>query len=91
MAQVIITFKLMPSSPDVDWDSIQVVATEMIAGFGDEVGKSSVEPLAFGLKSLNLIFVMDEDKGSTDELEEQISGLDGVESVEVTDVRRALG
>ena len=45
----------------------------------------------FGLKSLNLIFVMDEKKGSTDKLEDDISDIEGVQSVEVTDVRRAIG
>ena len=63
----------------------------MIADFGGEVGKSEEVPLAFGLKSLQLIFVADESLGGTDDLEEKIQLVDGVKSVEVTDVRRALG
>ena len=53
--------------------------------------KTQIEPIAFGLKALNIIFVMDEGKGSTEKLEKKISQLDDVESVEVTDVRRAIG
>jgi translation elongation factor EF-1beta len=37
------------------------------------------------------MFVMDENKGATDELEESISKLNDVNSVEVVDVRRAIG
>ena len=91
MADVIITFKLMPTSPEVDLEGVKAKAKEAIAAFGGEVGKESIEPVAFGLNALNLVFVMDEAKGSTEELEAQISNLEGVNSVECTDVRRAVG
>jgi len=43
------------------------------------------------LKALKLIFVSDEERGSTEELENKIAKLENVNSVEVTDVRRAIG
>lgn len=92
MARVIVTLRIMPTAPDVNLANIEKIALEMISKFaGDLQYKSSQEPVAFGLKALMLTFVMDEQKGSTDELEQQISGVDGVNSVEVTDVRRAVG
>jgi len=91
MAEVILTFKIMPESPEVDLEAVKIKASEKIHEFGGEVGKTEEEPLAFGLKSLNIIFVMDEAKGSTDQLEEEIKQVEGVQSVEVTDVRRAIG
>ena len=91
MADVIITFRIMPVSPEVDLEGIKVKAKEAITAFGGEVGKESIEPVAFGLKALILIFVMDENKGSTEELEAQITQVEGVNSVECTDVRRAVG
>ena len=91
MADVIITFKIMPENPEVDLEGIKAKAKEVIAAFGGEVGKENIEPVAFGLNALVLIFVMDENKGSTEELEAQITQLEGVNSVDVTDVRRAVG
>ena len=91
MADVIITLKIMPLSPEVDLTPIEGKAKEVISAFGGEVGKVIIEPIAFGLKALNLLFVMDESKGSTEELEAQISQIEGVNSVECTDVRRAIG
>ena len=91
MAQLVVTIKLMPESPDVNLKKIEEEATEEIKKFGGDVGKVEIEPIAFGLKAVNLIFVMDEKKGSTDPLEEIISKIDGVQSAEVTDVRRAIG
>lgn len=91
MATIVVTIKIMPESPDVDLKKIEDSATELIKRFGGDVGKVEIEPVAFGLKAINLFFVMDEKKGGTDVLEDRISTLDGVESVEVTDVRRAIG
>ena len=91
MADVIITIKIMPDSPETDLDSLSAQASEKILTFGGEVGKTLIEPVAFGLKSLIIMFVMDEAKGATDPLEEEISNLEGVNSCEVTDVRRAIG
>lgn len=91
MATVIVTMKIMPSSPEEDLDSIKSSATRLIAEFGGTVGKVDVEPVAFGLKALVFMFAMDESKGDTEDVEKKISTLDGVNSVQVTDVRRAVG
>ena len=40
---------------------------------------------------MNLVFIMDEKKGSTEKLEDDIADIPGVQSVEVVDVRRAVG
>ena len=81
----------MPQTPDINLEGIQEKATAAINEFGGEVGKVDIQPIAFGLNALNLIFVMDENKGSTESLENEITEFEGVQSVEVTDVRRALG
>ncbi len=91
MAQLVVTIKLMPESPDVNLKKIEEEATEEIKKFGGDVGKVEIEPIAFGLKAVNLIFVMNESLGNTDDLEEKLSKIDGVEGVEVTDLRRAIG
>ena len=91
MADVIITLKIMPESVDIDLDKIKEKAIKKINEFGGDVGKSEEVPIAFGLKSLNLVFIMDEKKGSTEKLEDDIADIPGVQSVEVVDVRRAVG
>ena len=92
MAKAIVTLKIMPESPDIDLSKIspQIEAKiNAFAGEGDR--KKEIEPIAFGLNALKIIFVMDENKGSTEPLEKDISGIEGVQSVEVVDVRRAIG
>lgn len=92
MAEVVVTIKIMPESPDVDMAALSETAVRTIKENGAQGEVKSVEePVAFGLKALNLTFLVDEDKGSTEELENKLSGLEHVNSVEVTDVRRAMG
>ena len=91
MAQVVITLRIMPSSPDVDLKNVENLAKREIEAFGGEVGKIEERPIAFGLKALLIYFIMDESRGSTEELEKRIGALEGVSSVEVVDVRRTIG
>lgn len=91
MAQVVVTLKIMPQSPEVDLKVLEEKVKDKVKIFGGEVGKTEEEPIAFGLKALKLIFVMDENIGSTEKLEEDIKTLKSIQSVEVTDVRRAIG
>jgi elongation factor 1-beta len=92
MTNVIVTLKIMPESPDTDLTRLEEEVQKHILEFaGEGETKVTEEPIAFGLKSVNIIFIMDESLGSPDALEETIKGVEGVQSVEVIDVRRAIG
>ncbi|MBR9690816.1 elongation factor 1-beta [Candidatus Woesearchaeota archaeon] len=92
MANAVVTIKLMPDSPEINLEDVKDEALskiEAFAGKGDT--KTEIIPVAFGLKSLNIIFIMDESLGSPEELEKDIASIEGVNSVETIDVRRAIG
>ncbi|MDD5086286.1 MAG: elongation factor 1-beta [Candidatus Nanoarchaeia archaeon] len=91
MASVVITLRIMPESVETDLKSIEEKVKTFVSTYGGEVGKIEEKPVAFGLKALEIIFVSNEDIGSTDKLESNIASIQGVNSVEVTDVRRAIG
>ena len=92
MANVVVTFRIMPNDTSIDLHNLESMTKKVIVDFcNSKEFKGSIEPIAFGLKALNIMFVMDESKGSTEKLEEKIKLIQGVESVEVTDVRRAIG
>ncbi len=92
MAKAIVTIKLMPESPSTDLDGLQKEASSKIEKFSQTVEvKAETEPVAFGLKALKLTFIMDESLGSPEELEKDLATLKSVNSVEVIDVRRAVG
>ena len=91
MASVIITLKIMPSSPNEDISKIEIESKKLIEKFGGKYYKTEIEPVAFGLRAIKIIFTLDESKGSTDKLEEEISSLDGVNSVDIIGITRTFG
>jgi elongation factor 1-beta len=92
MALMIVTLKIMPENPEVDLEALKpkvLAEIERFAGKGNT--KEEIVPIAFGLSALQIIFIMDESLGSTDPLETTLKGLEGVNSVEILDMRRAIG
>jgi len=90
MGEVIVTFKVMPEGLEVDLKKLESDMRGVISKYA-EVGRVEIEEVAFGLKALNFIVVVDENKGGTDIVEDNMRNVEGVNSVEVTDVRRAIG
>ena len=92
MANAIVTVKIMPESPEVNLEKLEKKALADITAFNDgKETKTEIEPIAFGLKAVKIIFVMDESKGSPDVVAEKIAAYEEVNSCEVVDVRRAIG
>lgn len=91
MASVIITLRVMPESPETDLVSLETECIKLIKAFGAMSTQVDIQPFAFGLKAVSIMLVLDEAKGDTETLEAQLLKVDGVQSVEVTDVRRTFG
>ena len=92
MTQVVVSLRIMPQNIDVNLSEMeQKVKSEIVDFCNSKEFKVEVQPIAFGLKALMILFVMEESIGTTEKLESRISQLEGIESVEVTDVRRAIG
>lgn len=91
MATVVVTLRIMPESPDADLGAVEAASLSAISSFGGSFAKREVEPVAFGLNALIIMFTMPEERGGTEELEKSLALIHGVSSVQVTDVRRTVG
>ncbi len=91
MAKVIITFKIMPDDVGVNLDDLKNQIIKKITNFGGIITEEKKEPIAFGLIALNMTFNLDEGKGDTEKLEEEICKIDGIQSCSVISVSRAMG
>ncbi len=90
MATAFVTIKIMPETADIDMKDLEKRARELVTSNGGEVGKVEIEPIAFGLSSINLIIVVD-DKNGTGDFEEKLATLEGVQTAQIIDFRRAIG
>jgi elongation factor 1-beta len=92
MAKAIITFKIMPESPEVDLEPIKEEARK-IAKEAGAIGEMQVkeEPIAFGLKAV-LVMAMYEVAGSDfDGIAAKMNEIEEVQSAEVAKMDLALG
>lgn len=90
MGIALVTIKIMPESLDINLDSIQKKAKEIISKNGGEKPQTKIEPIAFGLNAVIINFAIDESK-SIDKIQNPLQGIKGVSSAEVIDFRRAFG
>lgn len=82
-----VKFRIMPSSPEANLEKIKEKSKKIIETNKGMRLQISEEPIAFGLKSVNLFFQFDEDSALT-EIEESLQKIKEVQSVEMTDIRK---
>jgi translation elongation factor aEF-1 beta len=80
-------YKLMPDSLEANLDKIQEAAKKIVENFGGNNKEYSIEPVAFGLKSVIVFFFYPDDK-STEHLEEEFSKIPNVQSAQLIDMRK---
>jgi translation elongation factor aEF-1 beta len=85
MGEVLIRYKVMPESPDVDLKQIAEKFRAYIPEHG-RISHASIEPAFFGLKMLLFAVILDDKKGGGDELESKMTETEGVQSVEVVEM-----
>lgn len=84
MGKVIITFKVMPESPETDLEKLKK-DIKALTGAG-EVKDFKEEPLAFGLKALIVLSVFPDEGGIAEKAEAALAKIEGVQSVEAVGV-----
>ncbi len=92
MAKAVITFKLMPESPDVDLSPIKQKAQE-IAKKSGALGETQAkeEPIAFGLKAVLILAMYNVEDQDFEGIAAKMQAIPEVRSAEVAKMDLALG
>jgi len=85
MGSVIVTFKIMPESVEVDLDSLE-------QEIKSEINPQRIErvPVAFGLNAIQIVKLVEEKEGEMDRITNQIKNIKGIKEVEVVGMTRSL-
>lgn len=78
-------FRILPEGLEVDLDKLLADIKKVLPA-GALLKASEQKPVAFGLKALHILIVMDDKKGGADDVEQVLSRVPGVQSVEVIQV-----
>ncbi len=78
MARVLVTYRILPKSTDVNLDLLLKEIKEKF-----EVYSSEIQPIAFGIKALIVKVLLPEEEGSTDKFESELKKINGVGEIEL--------
>ena len=90
MGIVAVKIKIMPEGVDSNLEEIKKQAKALVEKLGGKNCQISEEPIAFGLNALIVFFAWQEEK-ELESLEQKLSKIKNVSSVQVIDMRRAFG
>ena len=82
---VLVKLKVMPKSREIDIEELKKKIDVLIRPV-----KIEVEDIAFGLRALIVSSVIEDKKGSLEEIENKIKSLEDVKSVETVYITRTL-
>ncbi len=85
MGEVGMQFRILPEGLEVDLDKLLADVKKALPQSA-QLKASEQKPVAFGLKALHVLIVMDDKKGGADDVEQVLSRVPGVQSVEVVQV-----
>ena len=85
-----VKIRIMPTSTEVDLEKLKKTAKTIVERMGGKNCKFEEEPIAFGLKALIAFFAWPEEL-ELESLEGFLNKIEDVSSLQVIDMRRALG
>ena len=89
MSRLVVRVKILPSDAETNLDEVSKSLTDTIPS-GMELNSVTKEPVAFGLFSLLIDFIMDDSEGQMDKLEHFLESTHGVGQFEVVTMSRRL-
>ena len=90
MAITAVIVKIMPSAPDTNLQLIEDSAKELMEKEEAKNISFEIQDIAFGLKAIMMKFAWKEEK-DTSIIEDALSKIENVSSVQIVDYRRAFG
>ena len=90
MGTAVVKMKVMPTSPEVNLEKMEEEVKSLIEKAGGKGCNIQEEPIAFGLKAIIAMFAWPEEL-ELDNLEANLQKIEDVNSVQLIDIRRALG
>ena len=87
MSKLVVRVKVLPADAETNLDAVSKSLSETIPS-GMELNAISKQPVAFGLFSLLIDFIVDDSEGQMDKLEDFLGRTEGVGQVEVVTMSR---
>ena len=85
MGEVALQYRILPDGLEVDLDALLDGVTKALPE-GARMKASEKKPVAFGLKALHVLVVLEDREGGAEQVESAMAGVPGVQSVEIVEM-----
>lgn len=85
MGEVGLQYRVLPEGLEVDLDKLEKDIKAKLPA-GAVLKAAEKRPVAFGLKALHVLIVLDDKKGGAEQVESAIAEVPGVQSVEIVEM-----
>ncbi len=85
MGEVGLQYRILPADLEIDLNCLLADIKKALPE-GASLKASEQKPVAFGLKALHVLIVMDDKKGGSEVVENALSNVGGVQSVEMLEI-----
>ncbi|MCL4346507.1 MAG: elongation factor 1-beta [Candidatus Thermoplasmatota archaeon] len=85
MSKVVLTYRLMPDSENFDFDGMEDGIKSRLPP-DCQLRDHRIVPIAFGLKSYEVMIVAEDREGTTEQIESALSSVPGIQSVESVEI-----
>lgn len=85
VGEVGMQYRVLPEGVEVDLDKLKADIAKALPAAA-VLKASEIKPVAFGLNALHVLVVLDDKKGGSEQVEDAIAGVPGVQSVEIVEM-----
>jgi len=85
MGDVAIQYRLLPDSPDANIDEL-IEKIKISLPEGVRLNNHEMKPFAFGLNAIEILVIMKDEAGISDQTENALSSISGIQSVEALEM-----
>ncbi len=90
MSIAAVKIKILPVNPEIDLEKLKDSVKSLIEKMGGKNPSFEQEPIAFGLNAIIALFAWPEES-ELETLENSLNEIEEISSIQVIDIRRAIG